>query len=146
MYLCIYGYTLYTELAEGLVQRYSRVSASQPWSPLFDARPGWGLNIWVTLFPAKVHSAFHPSRVGKWVPAYTHITLSGFQRRLYNYASLVIVKRLQLSIVIQCTCMERALYKCTAFNTFFFTHTKLFRCGTVHVTFRKCNDHRYFRF
>ena len=31
----------------------------------FNSRPGRGLNIWVTFFPAKVYSAFHPSGVGK---------------------------------------------------------------------------------
>ena len=35
------------------------------WFPQFDSRPGRGLNIWVTFFPAKVHSAFHPPGVGK---------------------------------------------------------------------------------
>ena len=42
-----------------------RISASESRGPRFDPRPGRGLNIWVTLFPAKVHSAFHPSGVGK---------------------------------------------------------------------------------
>ena len=37
-----------------------KISASRSWGPRFDSRPGRGLNIWVTFFPAKVHSAFHP--------------------------------------------------------------------------------------
>ena len=42
-----------------------KISASQFWGPRFDPWLGRGLNIWVTFFPAKVHSAFHPFGVGK---------------------------------------------------------------------------------
>ena len=51
-------------LSEG-VGAVVKISASQSWGPWFDPRPGRGSNIWVISFPANVHSAFHPSRVGK---------------------------------------------------------------------------------
>ena len=53
------------------------------WGPRFDSRPGRGLNIWVTFFPAKVHSAFHPSGVGKMSTSIHGPIWSGCQRRLY---------------------------------------------------------------
>ena len=71
-----------------------KISASQSWGPQFDSRPGWGLNIWVTFFPTKVHSAFHPSR-----GAYICFRSAG--------GKLIIVKRLWACY------MEKALYKCT---------------------------------
>ena len=42
-----------------------KISAFQSLGPQFDYRPGRGLNICVTFFPAKVHPAFHPSGVDK---------------------------------------------------------------------------------
>ena len=50
--------------AEGLSQ-WLRSLPPNPEVPGSISRPGRGLNIWVTFFPAKVHSAFHPSGVGK---------------------------------------------------------------------------------
>ena len=42
------------------------VVRSQPPNPEVPSSiPDPGLNIWVTFFPTKVHSAFHPSGVGK---------------------------------------------------------------------------------
>ena len=41
------------------------ISASQSWGTQLGPRPGRGLNIWVTFFPAKAHSTFDPSGVGK---------------------------------------------------------------------------------
>ena len=52
-------------LYSGGVGAVVKISASQSRGPRFDSRPGQGLNIWVTFFPAKVHSAFHPPGVGK---------------------------------------------------------------------------------
>ena len=60
-----------------------KISASQSWGPRFDSRPGRGLNIWVTFFPAKVHSAFHPPGVGKMSTSIHGPIWSGCQRRLY---------------------------------------------------------------
>ena len=60
-----------------------KISASQSWGPRFDSRPGRGLNIWVTFFLAKVHSAFHPPGVGKMSTSIHGPIWSGCQRRLY---------------------------------------------------------------
>ena len=88
-----------------------KICASQSWGPRFDSRPGRGLNIWVTFFPAKVHSAFHPPGVGKMSTSIRGLIWSGCQRRQYvlpvRWGKLIIVKRLWACY------MEKALYKCT---------------------------------
>ena len=71
----IIGNFMVSSLYTVLIMRYllrrgwrsGKISASQPEGPRFNPRPLRGLTIF---FPAKVHSAFHPSEVGKWVPAY----------------------------------------------------------------------------
>ena len=73
--------TLFYFYHSGGVGPVVKISASQPWGPQFDSRPGQGLNIWVTFFPAKVHSAFHPPEVGKM--SINGPIWSGYQRRLY---------------------------------------------------------------
>ena len=70
-------------LLSGGVGAVVKISASQSWGPRFDSRPGQGLNIWVTFFPAKVHSAFHPPEVGKMSTSIHGLIWSSCQRRLY---------------------------------------------------------------
>ena len=70
-------------LVSGGVGAVVKISASQSWGPRFDSRPGRGLNIWVTFFPAKVHSAFHPPGVSKMSTSIHGPIWSGCQRRLY---------------------------------------------------------------
>ena len=60
-----------------------KISASQSWGPQFNSRPGRGLNIWVTFFPTKVHSAFHPYGVGKMSTSIHGLIWSGCHLRLY---------------------------------------------------------------
>ena len=67
----------------GGVGAVAKISASQSWGPQFDSRLGRGLNIWVTFFPVKVHSAFHPPGVGKMSTSIHGPLWSGCQRRLY---------------------------------------------------------------
>ena len=47
----------------GWIVAVVKISASQSRGHQFDSQPGRALDIWVTFFPAKVHSAFHPSGV-----------------------------------------------------------------------------------
>ena len=61
----------------------AKISASQSWGPWFDSRPGRGLIIWVTFYPAKVHSAFHPSAVGKMSTSIHGLIWSGCHLCLY---------------------------------------------------------------
>ena len=110
---------LYLYLVSGGVGAVVNISASQSWGPRFDSRPGRGLNIWVTFFPAKVHSAFHPPGVGKMsIPAYVD-RLEAAARGAYICfwsagGKLIIAKRLWACY------MEKALYKCTTLLYFFF--------------------------
>ena len=83
-------------------------------------RPGRGLNIWVTFFPPKVHSAFHPSGVGKIMCSSIHGPLcSGCQRQRRHYiltvswSKQIIVKR------IWACYMEKVLSKTPLYFTFF---------------------------
>ena len=96
-----------------------KISASQSWGPQFDSRPDRGLNIWVTFFPAKVHSAFHPFGSVKCVPAYMDRFEAAARGAYICFRSaggkLIIVKRLWACY------MEKALYKCT--TLLYFLHT-----------------------
>ena len=70
-------------ITSGGVGAVVKISASQSWGPQFDSRPGRGLNIWVTFFPAKVHSAFHPYGVGKMSTSIHGLIWSGCHLRQY---------------------------------------------------------------
>ena len=100
--------------SSGRVGAVVKISASQSWGPRFDSGPGRGLNIWVTFFPAKVHSAFHPPGVGEMSTAYMDQFEAAARGAYMCFRSaggkLIIVKRLWACY------MEMVLYKCTTFS------------------------------